>query len=140
MSLLQPRTPTIATIEEVIVSWMSQEPDLFTTFELNGGWEPWAQVQLAKFLAKSTTTGTIEREPLLYLTGTRLKADFLITSPGRTNVGVELKCRRKNEKKAQFQERVLEDIQKMNNGIRPGYRPCLMYSLAITNSPADLGD
>ena len=133
------RNPPANSTESSVVSWMNQEPNMVRAQSFDGGWEGWAQVQLAMFLKQATTLASISREKKIYVAAPNERADLFVEPvDGSPNVGLELKCRLKAEVKTDFQDRFLQDLAKINLGLKQGAKPCLMYAMAITNLPGDL--
>ncbi|THV02295.1 hypothetical protein K435DRAFT_792650 [Dendrothele bispora CBS 962.96] len=109
-------------------------------YRLKGGWEGWAQVELALVLKQMFETNnpgsTIEvtREDPVYSGGTQ-RSDILITTRKGaqhfTNM-IELKCE-SIANAANFTRQVSEDCAKVNNGaIIATYRPCKAWVVAFS--------
>ncbi|KAL8721811.1 MAG: hypothetical protein Q9181_007628 [Wetmoreana brouardii] len=99
-----------------------------------GGWEGWAQVEIAYLVQVHYPNVTIDREVNVY-TGTRKENDFVIKD--NNNVApiqiVELKCERGTQSATEFRESFKDDIRKINeHPIGTEYKPAKAYAVAIS--------
>jgi hypothetical protein len=113
--------------------------------ELQGGWEVWAQVELALVLAAETARvrNVVREEPIFTNQGPNPpRVDIWFPSSNREmydNVGVELKCRTKRENSTSFKGRVVQDVKKIlnNKGPRAELKPAWMYATGLTADEND---
>ena len=130
---LEERAPIANTIEEAVVGWLNNDENLVRAKNLDGGWEGWAQIQLAFYLQQATNA-KVSRECKIYAADPDKRADLFVAPTQGTNIGLELKCRTKGETIVEFQQRFLKDIDKISSGIKT---TCLMYAMAVTDCPGD---
>ncbi|KAL9035865.1 MAG: hypothetical protein Q9180_004621, partial [Flavoplaca navasiana] len=103
-----------------------------------GGWEGWAQVEIAYLVQVRYPNVTIDREVNVY-TGTRKENDFVVKD--NNNVTpiqiVELKCERGTQSATEFSQSFKDDIEKINNHpIGTEYKPAKAYATAISCTEA----
>ncbi|KAL8796089.1 MAG: hypothetical protein Q9182_007423 [Xanthomendoza sp. 2 TL-2023] len=108
-------------------------------YNQKGGWEGWAQVEIAYLVHVKYPNVTIDREVNVYA-GTKKENDFVITDnvqPTKPKQIVELKCERGTQTAAQFKQSFIDDIQKINSlPIAPAYKPAKAYALGISCTAA----
>lgn len=140
---LKEEQPGLGSIGKLVVDWLNSQDNLATAQSLEGGWEIWAQVQIALLMKKYGNEGVALREKRNIYLKENSRVDLYVeqpkNNPNKTpDIGVELKCRTKGENIGVFQRRILQDINKIRAGVTPEVKPLLMYAMAITGSPADL--
>lgn len=110
----------------------AKSSDIEAAYSLKGGWEGWAQVELALYLQKVLSGSTIEREMAVYAGNTQL-ADLVITgetiNPENTAI-IELKCR--NSGHANFARTVKDDLKKIKGKIVERYEKVPIRVVAIS--------
>ncbi|KAI5210764.1 hypothetical protein AUEXF2481DRAFT_411375 [Aureobasidium subglaciale EXF-2481] len=103
-------------------------------YNQKGGWEGWAQVEIAYLIQTKYNNVTIDREVNVY-SGTKKENDFVITdkgNPPKPKQIIELKCERGTQSAAQFVQSFSDDITKIHNlPINPSYKPAKAYAVAI---------
>lgn len=112
---------------------------------LQGGWEVWAQVELAFHLINRwVASHTILREQRVYNTNNILDLWCTALTPGappanvNRNRGIELKCRSFRETSATFVNRVVADMDLIMDPPRDANCPCALYALAFSTNLPDL--
>ncbi|KAL8730547.1 MAG: hypothetical protein Q9166_004001 [cf. Caloplaca sp. 2 TL-2023] len=104
-----------------------------------GGWEGWAQVEIAYLVQTKYPNVTIDREVNVY-TGTQKENDFVIidnTDATKPKQIVELKCERGTQKPVEFRKSFMNDITKINTlPIGAAYKPAKAYAIAISCTDA----
>jgi len=108
-------------------------------YKQKGGWEGWAQVEIAYLVQDKYPNVTIDREVNVY-TGTQKENDFVIidkndaTKPKQV---VELKCERGTQTPSQFKQSFINDITKIKTlPIGAAYKPAKSYAVAISCTDA----
>lgn len=111
------------------IHWWIQKTDtevpakIAAAYQQRGGWEGWAQVEIAYTIAIKYPHVAIDREVNVY-EGTRKKNDFVIVEGGRPHQIIELKCERSSQDEAAFLKAFAEDCGKIHAGpIKGEYRP-----------------
>ena len=85
-------------------------------YKQKGGWEGWAQVEIAYIVQIQYKNVTIDREVNVY-EGTKQENDFVITDKNDASKPkqiVELKCERGTQKPEEFRKEFQGDIDKIN--------------------------
>ena len=127
-----PRDDLIDILRQISTWVWNQEvlQKILTTYHQKGGWEGWAQVEIAYFITKNNKV-TIDREVEIY-TATRKRVDFIITDPGKVKQIIELKCERQSLWGTKFKDAYVEDIRKFRGSVFEQYKNTLLYAVAIT--------
>lgn len=103
---------------------------------LQGGWEAWAQAEIAAFVNADDRPTWIMREPRVYPDNAR--ADFLVNDPFQNEatdeIVVEMKCESLGNWDA-FVEGLRYDVYKLNGGLRLDLAPAHRMALGIFFSP-----
>ena len=104
-----------------------------------GGWEGWAQVEIAYLIQIKYPNVTIDREVNVYA-GAQKENDFVITDnqdPRKPKQIIELKCERKTQTPAQFRESFKKDIIRIDTyPISLAYKPARAFAVAISCTDA----
>lgn len=104
---------------------------------LNGGWEAWAQAEIAGYINATNPGAFVEREVHAYAEP-GLTADFLVNNPElndpRDELVVELKCESFRNWK-NFVTGLELDVYKLNGQMRTELRGCQKISLGLFFSP-----
>jgi hypothetical protein len=89
-----------------IHEWLRHDIErVYNVSQQPGGWEGWAQVELAMRLRSKNVD--VKREQRNYQTNTSDAFDFWIQhNPGTKNVGIELRVRIKDKSNLKFQTRL----------------------------------
>ena len=137
-------TPVHGMVFNAIMDWgddKSNRQKIDEMWQRKGGWEGWAQVELAALF-------NADREEHVYADpqgASPRAADFIINFENdnmdyanlldRENVVIELKCESEHNKK-RFQKAVAEDIMKINDVIKSEYTKygCYLYAIALSMS------
>lgn len=108
-------------------------------YNQKGGWEGWAQVEIAYLVQQKYPEVTIDREVNVYI-GTKKENDFVITDKNdasKPKQVIELKCERGTQTATQFRQSFSDDIAKIDNfPIGATYKPAKSYAVAISCTPA----
>ena len=75
---LEERAPIPNTIEEAVLGWLDQDENLVRAKDLDGGWEGWAQIQLAFYLQQATNA-KVSRECKIYATDQQTSRSFCVS-------------------------------------------------------------
>ncbi|KAJ3992277.1 hypothetical protein F5050DRAFT_960625 [Lentinula boryana] len=123
---------------ESIVEWANLNGTrLEKAYNQKGGWEGWAQVELASYLEQvfgGEGVATVTREDNVY-NGNDQRSDLLITTqkPNGTSFTnmFELKCE-SSANSGNFRTKVRADCTKIANGVwNANYAPCEAWIIAI---------
>jgi hypothetical protein len=127
-------------IADGIESWAkSNGAKIVQAYNMKGGWEGWAQVELAIALSRnhgwnygSFQQNVISREDHVY-DGTKQESDIMLSNKLGTNI-IELKCESSYDSK-NFAANVLTDLKKVANGeIASKYLPATVWVVGISVS------
>ncbi|KAL8713283.1 MAG: hypothetical protein Q9225_006787 [Loekoesia sp. 1 TL-2023] len=133
--------PDINDIVDRVWWWIRQSGDGTTPLKIaaayhqRGGWEGWAQVEIAYAIQQKYEKVALVREVKVF-EGTGQAADFVITH--RTDHTqpvqiVELKCERGSLSGNQFGALVASDIRKIQTSpLRADFKPATVYVVAIS--------
>ena len=132
--------PDLTDIVDRIWFWLNKSDSnivpkkIGIAYTQKGGWEGWAQVEIAYLVQIHYPHVTIDREVNVY-TGTRKENDFVIKD--NNNVTpiqiVELKCERGTQSATELLQSFKDDIEKINNHpIGTEYKPAKAYATAIS--------
>ncbi|KAL8780875.1 MAG: hypothetical protein Q9213_006265 [Squamulea squamosa] len=132
--------PDLTDIIDRIWFWINKSDSdivpkkIHIAYTQKGGWEGWAQVEIAYLVQDHYPNVTIDREVNVY-TGTRKENDFVIRD--KKNVTpiqiVELKCERGTQEATEFRDSFKDDIKKIiNNPIGTEYKPAKAYAVGIS--------
>jgi hypothetical protein len=132
-------------LAESIRKWaVGNAEKLYQAYSFKGGWEGWAQIELAIALQQehggqaSYNQNMITREDTVY-DGTKQRCDILLTTcqggvPKWYNF-IELKCE-SSGMQSKFVGEVEADFAKVANGMaKKNLRPCTAFVCAISVSP-----
>ncbi|MFN4176532.1 hypothetical protein [Phenylobacterium sp.] len=115
-----------ANVERIAVVW-----------PLAGGWEAWAQAEIAGYINATQPAAFVEREAHVYA-DPGLTADFLVNNPELNDpsdeIVVELKCESFRNWR-NFVTGLEIDAYKLNGQMRPDLCGCRKISLGIFFSP-----
>lgn len=121
--------------------WLSKSTDnivprkIAAAYHQKGGWEGWAQVEIAYLVQDKYPNVTIDREVNVYF-ATQKENDFVITDnhdPTTPKQVIELKCERGTQTASQFRQSFIDDIKKINTTpIALNYRPAKAYAVGIS--------
>ena len=104
-------------------------------YKQKGGWEGWAQVEIAYLVEEKYPHVTIDREVNVYA-GTKKENDFVITDDHdatKPKQIIELKTERGTQTPADFQRSFLADITKIwTSPIDAKYKPAQAFAVAIS--------
>ncbi|WP_333895672.1 hypothetical protein [Brevundimonas aurantiaca] len=107
-----------------------------TVWPLNGGWEAWAQAEIAGFINASAPDAWVMREPRVYPDNSR--ADFLINNPfqnpAENEIVVEMKCESLRNWDA-FVDGLRYDVWKLNGALGMDLAPAYKVALGLFFSP-----
>ncbi|CAM1503614.1 Fc.00g012050.m01.CDS01 [Cosmosporella sp. VM-42] len=129
-----------------IANWAKNEENaerISFAYDTAGGWEGWAQVEIAHQLQRdqgyrfaSNEHSTILREQPIYQSSERQKADIGIYRNGDPSKGAflfELKCESSGNSAA-FAREVLKDQEKVNAGLKSTHRPATIWVIGLSYS------
>ncbi|NJA06523.1 hypothetical protein HC024_12450 [Methylococcaceae bacterium WWC4] len=130
------------TIVGWIEGWIVKKSRKIKTAMLEkGGWEWWAQVELAPILRTLPGDPTVQREQPIYNTP-KSAVDFLITK-GQQHICIELKCEslfKSSEQGRQtvehtFYKEVNDDIYKLTTDRKAEFsnQPCMVVALCFSD-------
>jgi len=128
-----------------IVDWVRDDmAKICLAATLSGGWEVWAQVEIA--LKLRLRYPTLDREQKIFQFGTKDSCDIWIPvaptflNPNPINIAIELKVRLKQEVGSAFHTRLGSDFQKIatNGGPKTALRPAITYAVGITDNSGDM--
>ncbi|KAL8855488.1 MAG: hypothetical protein Q9178_007870 [Gyalolechia marmorata] len=120
--------------------WIQQSDEKVTAkmaaaYKQKGGWEGWAQVEIAYLVQVKYPHVTIDREVNVYA-GTKKENDFVITDnndPNKPKQIIELKTERGTQTPADFKKSFLEDITKIRTSpIDAKFKPAQAFAVAIS--------
>lgn len=136
-------------VDQVVNNWARQNiSKIVSAYQQKGGWEGWAQVEIATALEKSRESASAEealkgtlteasREVHVYADHSKQRADVVIASRSRIIpkhfVIIELKCEGQYFK-GDFVQEVEEDIEKLKGRISDDFKPAKAWALAISTS------
>ncbi len=104
-------------------------------YKQKGGWEGWAQVEIAYLVEEKYPNVTIDREVNVY-EGTKKENDFVITDDHdatKPKQIIELKTERGTQTAADFRKSFLADITKIQTSpIDAKYKPAQAFAVAIS--------
>jgi hypothetical protein len=107
-----------------------------TVWPLSGGWEAWAQAEIAASINAAAPDAWIQREPRVYPDNTR--ADFLVNNPTvdlpADEIVVEMKCESLRNWDA-FVDGLRYDVYKLQGDLGMGLNPAHRMVLGIFFSP-----
>ncbi|MGB1586890.1 MAG: hypothetical protein ACPHID_07595 [Thermoplasmatota archaeon] len=108
--------------------------DIARVWPLNGGWEAWAQAEIAAWLLYADHANETLREQRVYANDQR--ADLLVnpTSNGADMIVIELKCQSLPNWRA-FVPGLQEDYNKLRGAMRPAYQDAHRLVLGIGTVP-----
>jgi len=126
----RPTTPTDSgkhpfDIKMIKAALDAKASEIEAAYALKGGWEGWAQVELAIYLKGKCKGCTIEREMAVYAHNSKLLADLVITPAAGQAMDldntaiIELKCR--NVRHQDFVQKVETDLAKIDNELVAPY-------------------
>lgn len=124
-----------------VVEWANQNvASMKRLWPLPGGWEAWAQAEIAGYINDVDASTSIQREARVYDNGKR--ADFLL-NPGTTlqpaqQIVVEMKCESLLNRTA-YITGLNKDVTKLQNDLSGPYNTCQKLALGIFFSP-EAGD
>ena len=139
-----PPLPDITDVVDRIWYWIKQSDakvpiKITTAYYQKGGWEGWAQVEIAYLVQDKYANVTIDREVNVYA-GTQKENDFVITDKydaTKPKQVIELKCERGTQNATQFRQSFVDDIIKINTlPIGVAYKPAKAYAVAISCTDA----
>lgn len=148
--LTEGNEPMILTIDQFfgyVFAWADTNvPNIRRVWPLQGGWEAWAQAEIAGYINEIDASTSIIREARVYNEGRR--ADFLLnqatTNQYSQQVVVEMKCESLHNQGA-FISGVNKDVAKVQTKLQAPFNQCQKVTLAIffsqeaANSLAELG-
>ncbi|KAL8904708.1 MAG: hypothetical protein Q9171_006953 [Xanthocarpia ochracea] len=106
-------------------------------YNQKGGWEGWAQVEIAYLVEEKYSNVTIDREVNVY-EGTAKENDFVITDnhdATKPKQIIELKTERGTQTPTEFKKSFLADIKKIQTSpIDPKYKPAQAFAVAISRT------
>ena len=133
-------------IDETIRNWAQDNVDKISrAYALKGGWEGWAQVEIALLLEDhlahlgrglNIESMTASREVAVYQ-NPRQFADLVIgVHHGRAqdHIIVELKCESQFNA-TNFITGIMNDLAKIEDGIKPEYQPAMRFVYGIGKTP-----
>ncbi|KAL8915791.1 MAG: hypothetical protein Q9172_006660 [Xanthocarpia lactea] len=120
--------------------WINKSDEKVTAkmaaaYKQKGGWEGWAQVEIAYLVQDKYPNVTIDREVNVYA-GTKKENDFVITDNDdatKPKQIIELKTERGTQRPTEFKNSFLEDINKIQTSpIDAKYKPAQAFAVAIS--------
>ena len=128
--------PMILTLDQFltfVLEWAQQSvQNIRRVWPLPGGWEAWAQAEIAAYINEIDASTSIQREARVY--PGQKRADFLL-NVGTTlqlpqQVVVEMKCESLNNRAA-FIPGINKDVTKLQNELEVPYNTCQKLTLGI---------
>lgn len=130
-------TLTVPNFLQLVHGWANENVERIRhVWPLAGGWEAWAQAEIAGYINARHPQTYIVREPMVYLDDSR--ADFLVNDPAQNvmadEIVVEMKCESLGNWRA-FIGGLRFDTWKLNGQMRMGLDSGKKISLGIFFSP-----
>lgn len=138
---MSPSMVKCMTVLEQISVWVATKKDaILRHFLQKGGWEQWAQAEIADVLTEKIPSAAIQREQHIFKNNDQ-EVDILVTD-GDWDFCIELKCESLFKSATQgrqtivhtFYKDVLDDIEKLKVGRKMGYAKQPAAVVAITIS------
>ena len=130
--------PDLDDVLAITAQWAVERIDTIREiYWQRGGWERWAQVELALLFTQQYPATNTTREQLVYVGSTR-RADLTLELKGEETQVIEMKMESlwqdsSSGGPANFVNALKNDIYKIDvNNLLPKYRPALVYALGIT--------
>ncbi|EXF83061.1 hypothetical protein CFIO01_06233 [Colletotrichum fioriniae PJ7] len=101
-----------------------------------GGWEGWAQVEIAHIIKANYTSLSVTREDGVYHGNTK-RSDLVLDNGFGTRNIIELKCQRgsADANPAWIVQQVLDDAHKLQQTLKPEFRPAKCFAVGIAVTP-----
>lgn len=117
----------------LVQGWADANVDrISAVWPLSGGWEAWAQAEIAAFINAAAPDAWIQREPRVYPDNTR--ADFLVNdpfqNPATDEIVVEMKCESLRNWDA-FVDGLRYDVYKLQGNLGMGLNPAHRMVLGL---------
>jgi hypothetical protein len=128
--------PTEDDVLKIVINWATLKSLLIgEAYAQSGGWEGWAQVELAIAFKRAFPDTTIQREVHSFDVSS-YKADFMLTYPGYRPLIIEIKCESSGQDipgPSAFWRDYATDLQKATNYlINPTYLPADVWTIGFT--------
>ena len=122
---------------ELVLAWANENVDRTRlVWPLAGGWEAWAQAEIAGHINMRVAESFVDREPPVYLDGSR--ADLLINNPFQNGAAdlivVEIKCESLRNWRS-FVDGLRYDAWKLSGAMRMGLGASRKVVLGLFFSP-----
>jgi hypothetical protein len=130
------RMPEAIDIYNIIDTWAAAMcPRILQAQVFKGGWEGWAQIELALGIQAKYTEIKVTREQPIYL-GTRKRVDILLRADGEDTHAIELKTlsvyAQEQYGNGTFAQGFIDDIDKINDNIvKPGLGNVHLYAIGL---------
>ncbi|KAK1529686.1 hypothetical protein CPAR01_11998 [Colletotrichum paranaense] len=96
-----------------------------------GGWEGWAQVEIAHFIKSSYPNLRVTREDGVY-DGNTKRSDLVLQNGSGIRTIIELKCERGNVSSPKWiVDEVIKDAEKLQKTLRDEFLPAIYYAVGI---------
>ncbi|WP_372784960.1 hypothetical protein [Phenylobacterium sp.] len=128
---------TVQHFRDQVIGWVHENTDrIRVVWPLAGGWEAWAQAEIAGHINRHVAEAFIDREPPVYLDGSR--ADLLINNPFQNDASelivVEMKCESLRNWRA-FVDGLRYDAWKLQGAMRMGLGASKKMVIGLFFSP-----
>ncbi|KDN67625.1 hypothetical protein CSUB01_10831 [Colletotrichum sublineola] len=137
---------SLTDIKDVLYHWVNNDGGardgrVFNTianaYSEKGGWEGWAQVEIANVIKANYEGLSVTREDGVY-DGSIARSDLVLVNEasGVRNV-IELKCQRGSARTNSkwIVQQVLDDAGKLQRTLKPEFRPAKCFAVGIAITP-----
>ncbi|KAK7446507.1 hypothetical protein CaCOL14_010916 [Colletotrichum acutatum] len=143
---VEPEAKPFTDIRDVLYHWIENDgatknnglvrgDRVFNTirnaYSEKGGWEGWAQVEIANFIKSGYTSLRVTREDGVY-DGNTQRSDLILQNGSGIRTIIELKCERGSAPNSRWiVDEVIKDAEKLQGTLKTKFRPAICFAVGI---------